>query len=430
MNDVAKRNISVIGLGYVGLPVAVAFGQLSKVIGFDSNQKRIDELIDGVDKTGEVISSELSSSNIYFTSDLNDLSKADFHIISVPTPIDNSKKPDLNPLFSASRAVGKILKKGDIVVYESTVYPGVTEDECAPILQDESDLLCGEEFFLGYSPERINPGDKKHTFKTIKKVVSAQDETTLQIVADVYSSVIDAGVYKASSIKVAEAAKVIENTQRDLNIALMNELAILFKRMDIDTHDVIEAAGTKWNFLPFEPGLVGGHCIGVDPYYLTHKSMLLGYTPQVILSGRNINDGMGKYIAETLIDNIKKENKDVHGIVITILGITFKENISDIRNTRVIDLITELRNYPVTVQICDTHAESIAVRDEYQVDLTELDNLKKADMVVLAVPHDDFVEQGWKLISELIQPKGGIVYDVKSVLDKNTIPENINLFRL
>ena len=430
MNDVAKRNISVIGLGYVGLPVAVAFGQLSKVIGFDSNQKRIDELIDGVDKTGEVISSELSSSNIYFTSDLNDLSKADFHIISVPTPIDNSKKPDLNPLFSASRAVGKILKKGDIVVYESTVYPGVTEDECAPILQDESDLLCGEEFFLGYSPERINPGDKKHTFKTIKKVVSAQDETTLQIVADVYSSVIDAGVYKASSIKVAEAAKVIENTQRDLNIALMNELAILFKRMDIDTHDVIEAAGTKWNFLPFEPGLVGGHCIGVDPYYLTHKSMLLGYTPQVILSGRNINDGMGKYIAETLIDNIKKENKDVHGIVITILGITFKENISDIRNTRVIDLITELRNYPVTVQICDTHAESIAVRDEYQVDLTELDNLKKADVVVLAVPHDDFVEHGWKLISELLQPKGGIVYDVKSVLDKNTIPENINLFRL
>ncbi len=252
--------------------------------------------------------------------------------------------------------MGKILKKGDIVVYESTVYPGVTEDECASILQDESDLLCGEEFFLGYSPERINPGDKKHTFKTIKKVVSAQDETTLQIVADVYSSVIDAGVYKASSIKVAEAAKVIENTQRDLNIALMNELAILFKRMDIDTHDVIEAADTKWNFLPFEPGLVGGHCIGVDPYYLTYKSILLGYTPQVILSGRNINDGMGKYIAETLIDNIKKENKDIDGIVITILGITFKENIPDIRNTRVIDVITELRNYPVTVQIYDTCA--------------------------------------------------------------------------
>ena len=430
MNDVAKRNISVIGLGYVGLPAAVAFGQLSKVIGFDINQKRIDELIDGVDKTGEVIPSELSSSNIYFTSDLNDLSKADFHIISVPTPIDNSKKPDLNPLFSASRVVGKILKKGDIVVYESTVYPGITEDECASVLQHESGLICGEEFFLGYSPERINPGDKKHRFKTIKKVVSAQNETTLQIVADVYSSVIDAGVYKASSIKVAEAAKVIENTQRDLNIALMNELAILFKRMDIDTHDVLEAANTKWNFLPFEPGLVGGHCIGVDPYYLTHKSMLLGYTPQVILSGRDINDGMGQYIAETLIDNIKKENKDIDGIVITILGITFKENIPDIRNTRVIDVITELRNYPVTIQICDTHAESIAVRDEYQVDLTELDNLKKADAVVLAVPHDDFVEQGWKFISELLQPKGGIVYDVKSVLDKNTIPENINLYRL
>ena len=364
MSDVINRSISVVGLGYVGLPVAVAFGQRSKVIGFDINQNRIDELIDGVDKTGEVVSSELGSSNIHFTSDSYDLLKADFHIIAVPTPIDDAKNPDLNPLLSASKTVGKILKKGDIVVYESTVYPGATEDECASVLQNESGLISGKDFFLGYSPERINPGDKKHTFKTIMKVVSAQDENTLQIVADVYSTVVDAGVYKASSIKVAEAAKVIENTQRDLNIALMNELSILFKRMGIDTHDVLEAAGTKWNFLPFEPGLVGGHCIGVDPYYLTFKSASLGYSPQVILSGREINDSMGKYIARTLIDNLRKEDKDLAEVVVTILGITFKENVSDIRNTRVIDIITELDNYPVTIQVYDPCADIIDVKDE------------------------------------------------------------------
>ena len=430
MNEAIKRSISVIGLGYVGLPVAVAFGQITNVIGFDIDQKRIDELKNGIDKTGEVNSSELSASNIHLTSDLNELSKADFHIIAVPTPIDDSKKPDLRPLLSASKAVGKILKKGDIVVYESTVYPGATEDECASILQDESGLISGKDFFLGYSPERINPGDKKHTFKTIKKVVSAQDENTLQIVADVYSSVVDAGVYKASSIKVAEAAKVIENTQRDLNIALMNELAIIFKRMDIDTHDVLEAAGTKWNFLPFEPGLVGGHCIGVDPYYLTYKATSLGYLPQVILSGRETNDGMGKYIADTVIDNLKNEDKELDGIVITILGITFKENVPDIRNTRVIDIITELSNYPVTIQVYDPCVDSIDVRDEYQFELTEYEDLLKADAVVFAVPHDDFVSQGWDLISALLQPKGGAVYDIKSILDRNNKPENINLFRL
>jgi UDP-N-acetyl-D-glucosamine/UDP-N-acetyl-D-galactosamine dehydrogenase len=430
MSDVINRSISVIGLGYVGLPVAVAFGQIAKVIGFDINQKRVDELKNGIDKTGEVISSELSASDVHFTSDVNELSKADFHIIAVPTPIDSSKKPDLKPLLSASKSVGKILKKGDIVVYESTVYPGATEDECASVLQDESGLICGKDFFLGYSPERINPGDKKHTFKTIKKVVSAQDENTLDIVAEVYSSVVDAGVFKASSIKVAEAAKVIENTQRDLNIALMNELAILFKRMDIDTHDVLEAAGTKWNFLPFEPGLVGGHCIGVDPYYLTYKSTSLGYSPQFILSGREINDSMGKYIADTVIDNLKNENKDLGGIVITILGITFKENFPDIRNTRVIDIITELSDYPVTIQTYDPCADSVDVRDEYQIDLIELDNLKKADAVIFAVPHDEFVTQGWGLISELLNNGGGSVYDIKSILDRNNKPENINLFRL
>jgi len=430
MSDVNNRSISVIGLGYVGLPVAVAFGQLSKVIGFDINQKRVDELKNGIDKTGEVVSSELSASNVHFTSNLNELSKADFHIVAVPTPIDDSRNPDLRPLLSASRSVGKILKKGDIVVYESTVYPGATEDECASILEKESGLKSGKDFFLGYSPERINPGDKKHTFKTIKKVVSAQDENTLQIVADVYSLVVEAGVFKASSIKVAEAAKVIENTQRDLNIALMNELAILFKHMDIDTHDVLEAAGTKWNFLPFEPGLVGGHCIGVDPYYLTYKSASLGYSPQVILSGRGINDNMGKHIADTLIDVLKEDNRDINEFVITILGITFKENVPDIRNTRVIDIIKELRNFPVTIQVYDPCADRINVSEKYQIDLVKLDDLEKADAVILAVPHNDFTSQGWKIISETLNADGGIVYDIKSILDRNKKPDNVNLIRL
>jgi UDP-N-acetyl-D-glucosamine/UDP-N-acetyl-D-galactosamine dehydrogenase len=430
MNDVTGRKISVIGLGYVGLPVAVAFGQTKNVIGFDINQKRVDELIKGIDKTGEVISSALVSSDIQFTSDIKELSKADFHIVAVPTPIDEARKPDLKPLLSASKTVGQILKKGDIVVYESTVYPGATEDECASILEKESGLICGEDFFLGYSPERINPGDKKHTFKTIKKVVSAQNETILDIVADVYASVVEAGVFKAASIKVAEAAKVIENTQRDLNIALMNELAIVFKKMDIDTHDVLDAAGTKWNFLPFEPGLVGGHCIGVDPYYLTYKSALLGHTPQVILSGREINDNMGRYIAKSLIENLKQSKKELKDVVITILGVTFKENVPDIRNTRVIDIISELGNYPVTIQVYDSCADNDDLSDEYQVDMTELDQLKIADAVILAVPHDEIASKGWALISGLTNSSGGIVYDIKSVLDRNTKPEGINLIRL
>lgn len=428
MSDLHNRSISVIGLGYVGLPVAVAFGQHSKVIGFDVSQNRIDELIKGIDRTNEVDSTKLSSSDILFTSNLNDLSQADFHIVAVPTPIDASQKPDLKPLLTASKTVGQILKKGDIVVYESTVYPGATEDECAALLESESGLISGKDFFLGYSPERINPGDKTHTFKTIKKVVSAQDESTLEIIANVYSSVVDAGVFKAASIKVAEAAKVIENTQRDLNIALMNELAVLFKKMNIDTHDVLEAAGTKWNFLPFEPGLVGGHCIGVDPYYLTYKSSLLGYSPQVILSGRKINDGMGKFIAELVIENLEKENNKLDGAIITILGITFKENVPDIRNSKVIDIINELGNYPVTIQVYDPCADSMDVRDEYQIDLIDYDSLKKSSAVILAVPHNQFLEQGWNMISNIQEE--GFVYDIKSILDRNNIPENLHLFRL
>ena len=430
MKDSIKRNISVIGLGYVGLPVAVAFGGISKVIGFDINQKRIDELKNGIDKTSEIDSSDLNATDIFFTSEANDLAKADFHIIAVPTPIDDNKKPDLTPLLEASKTVGKVLKKDDIVVFESTVYPGVTEGECAKVLEKESGLRSGIDFFLGYSPERINPGDKAHTFKIIKKVVSGQDENTLNIIADMYSSVVEAGVFKAASIKVAEAAKVIENTQRDLNIALMNELAVLFKKMDIDTHDVLDAARTKWNFLSFEPGLVGGHCIGIDPYYLTYISTKSGYSPKVILSGREINDGMGKFISDSLLDLLNAKNKKPDQTVITILGITFKENIPDIRNSRVIDIVKELSNQPVTIQIHDPYADSNEVKNEYQIDLLELDALEKANVVIIAVAHDEFVNKGWSLISRLIDIDEGIIYDIKSVLDRKSIPGNIHLLRL
>tara|TARA_B100000586_G_C20095861_1_gene422386 strand:- start:188 stop:1480 length:1293 start_codon:yes stop_codon:yes gene_type:complete len=430
MSQSINRSISVTGLGYVGLPLATAFGKKTKIIGFDINQSRINELKNSIDKTNEVISSELLSSDIDFTSDFNDLSKADFHIIAVPTPVDESKNPNLEFLFLASKTIGKILKKGDIVVYESTVYPGTTEYECLPILEDESGLKCGKDFFIGYSPERINPGDKVHTFEEIIKVVSAQDKNTLEIISNIYSLVVNAGVYQAPSIKVAEAAKVIENTQRDLNIALINELAILFKKMDIDTRDVLDVAGTKWNFLKFEPGLVGGHCIGVDPYYLTYKSLSLGYKPEVILAGRNINDSIGEYIANNVIDTLKLKNNDLRDIVITILGITFKENVSDIRNTRVIDMLVTLRGFPVKIQIYDPFADKTNFKSEYQSNLYEFDDLKKSDAVILAVPHNDFITQGWKLIKKIMNPEGGIVYDVKSILDRNKKPNNIDLIRL
>jgi UDP-N-acetyl-D-galactosamine dehydrogenase len=430
MSKTKKRCISIIGLGYVGLPLAIAFGKSQKIIGFDINNKKISDLKNRIDRTCEITSTEFDLADINFTSDFNDLSKADFHIVAVPTPIDKDKKPDLSFLFSASKTIGRILKKNDIVVYESTVYPGTTEDECLPILEGESGLKCGKDFFIGYSPERINPGDKSHTFEKITKVVSAQDEETLNIIFDIYSSVVDAGVHKAPSIKVAEAAKVIENTQRDLNIALINELAILFKKMNIDTHDVLQVASTKWNFLKFSPGLVGGHCIGVDPYYLTYKSLLLGYKPEVILAGRNINDNIGKHIASTVIEELQHRNKALNEIIVTILGITFKENVSDIRNTRILDILCTLKKYPVTTQIYDPRADKDNVKNEYQFNLSEFDDLKSSDAIILAVPHDDFTIQGWKLITKLLNKEGGIVYDVKSVLDRNKKPGNIDLFRL
>ena len=411
-----SRKISVVGLGYVGLPVAVAFGKHGPVIGFDINENRLEELRAGQDRTNEVSATELGDTQIEFTSKPEVLAQADFHIVAVPTPIDDAHQPDLTPVVKASESVGKALKKGDIVVYESTVYPGVTEDICVPILERVSGLKCGPDFTVGYSPERINPGDKEHTFTKIKKVVSGQDAATLEIVADVYSSVVTAGVYKAASIKVAEAAKVIENTQRDLNIALMNELALIFDRMGIDTLDVLEAAGTKWNFLKFKPGLVGGHCIGVDPYYLTHKAEKLGYIPQVILAGRRINDSMGAFIAQQTIKQMIHAGHAIANAVVTVLGLTFKENCPDLRNSRVIDIIRELEEFDVQVQVFDPVAISAEALHEYGVTLLSLNELKPAAAIVIAVAHDAYAR--WTPSDYLkLMHNAPVVIDVKGVCD-------------
>ncbi|MBU2512899.1 nucleotide sugar dehydrogenase [bacterium] len=410
------RIISVIGLGYVGLPVAVAFAKQSLTIGFDVNTNRLAELRKWKDRTGEVSREELENSNILFTDKIEDLKKADFHIVAVPTPINSAKQPDLTPLFKASKTVGQALKQGDIVVYESTVYPGATEEECVPILESISGLKCGKDFKVGYSPERINPGDKKHTFTKILKVVSGQDEDTLNIVADVYGSVVEAGVYKAASIKVAEAAKVIENTQRDLNIAFVNELSLLFDRMNIDTLDVLAAAATKWNFLPFKPGLVGGHCIGVDPYYLTYKAEMIGYSPQVILSGRKVNDRMGSYIAQRAVKEMIFTGRQILGSTATILGITFKENCPDIRNSKVIDIIEELEDFGVNVQVHDCYADKDETRQEYNINLVSLDSLPAADALIIAVSHQEYLDKLPVLIPKLVRANG-IIIDVKGIVD-------------
>ena len=411
-----SRKISVVGLGYVGLPVAVAFGKHGPVIGFDINENRLEELRAGQDRTNEVSATELGDTQIEFTSKPEILAQADFHIVAVPTPIDDAHQPDLTPVVKASESVGTALKKGDIVVYESTVYPGVTEDICVPILERVSGLKCGPDFTVGYSPERINPGDKEHTFTKIKKVVSGQDAATLEIVADVYSSVVTAGVYKAGSIKVAEAAKVIENTQRDLNIALMNELALIFDRMGIDTLDVLEAAGTKWNFLKFKPGLVGGHCIGVDPYYLTHKAEKLGYIPQVILAGRRINDSMGAFIAQQTIKQMIHAGHAIANAVVTVLGLTFKENCPDLRNSRVIDIIRELEEFDVQVQVFDPVASSVEALHEYGVTSLSLNELKPAAAIVVAVAHDAYAR--WTPSDYLkLMHNAPVVIDVKGVCD-------------
>jgi UDP-N-acetyl-D-glucosamine/UDP-N-acetyl-D-galactosamine dehydrogenase len=422
------RKIAVIGLGYVGLPVAAAFARgRAPVIGFDIDSTRVAELRAGNDRTREVDGAELDRPGLIFTSDAAALRDADFFIVTVPTPIDAARRPDLTAMLAASRTVGAVLKRGDIVVYESTVYPGAVEEDCVPILEGCSGLKAGADFHVGYSPERINPGDKTHRFETIAKVVSAQDEATLQIVADVYGSVITAGIHRAPSIKVAEAAKVIENTQRDLNIAFMNELSLIFQALDIDTGDVLAAAGTKWNFLPFSPGLVGGHCIGVDPYYLTYRAEKAGYHPQVILAGRRINDEMGRRIARECIRGLLR-GKGQSGTV-TVLGMTFKENVPDIRNSRVIDIVRELRDFGIDVQIADPLADSAGVEEEYGVALTALDALRPSDAVVLAVAHESYITGGWRMIQRLLRDGEGLVLDVKMKLDRASKPAAIELWR-
>ncbi|RCW77363.1 nucleotide sugar dehydrogenase [Saliterribacillus persicus] len=424
------RKIGLVGLGYVGLPVAVAFGQEHKIVGFDISEHRIATLKQNIDYTNEVEPTDLEKANIDFTTNASQLSECDFIIVAVPTPINGNKQPDLTPLKKSSKTVGGSLQKGTIVVYESTVYPGATEEVCIPILEKESGLKAGEDFFVGYSPERINPGDKMHTFRTIKKVVSGQTPEVLDIVAEVYESVVTAGVFKASSLKVAEAAKVIENTQRDLNIALMNELSLIFDKLDIDTNDVLKAAGTKWNFIPFSPGLVGGHCIGVDPYYLTHKAESIGYHPEMILAGRRINDSMGKHIATSLIKQMIHKNKQIQGSRVTVLGLTFKENVPDLRNSRVIDVIKELEEFGVEVQVTDFYAEHEEAKEEYGVGLVNYEKLNPADAVVLAVPHQFYLDKGWLQFDELLKHGKGIVIDIKGRLDKEKVPEHVSLWSL
>ncbi len=424
-----NRKIAVIGLGYVGLPVAVAFARAgTRVIGFDIDPVRVRELRSGVDRTNEIESEHLSLPSLMVESDPAKLLDADFFIVTVPTPIDAARRPDLTALLSASATVGKALRPGGIVVYESTVYPGAIEDDCVPVLQKASGLAAGRDFTVGYSPERINPGDKVHRFETITKVVSAQDERTLDIVAEVYGSVVSAGIHRAPSIKVAEAAKVIENAQRDLNIAFMNELSAIFDRLGIDTADVIAAASTKWNFLPFYPGLVGGHCIGVDPYYLTHRAEKAGYNPEVILAGRRINDAVGGRIAGECMRRLLRAGRS--NPTVTVLGLTFKENVPDIRNSKAVDIIRELSSAGVAMQVHDPLVSAADAEHEYGIALSPFEALRPADAVILAVAHSHYIDEGWPLITRLLKGGKGFVLDVKSKLDRGIKPNDVELWRL
>lgn len=425
-----KRSVSVTGLGYVGLPVAVAFGCKDRTIGFDVNSQRIDELSTKMDSINVVDGEQLEIADIYFTDDPKQLGQADFHIVAVPTPIDEAKQPDLSPLIAAAQTIGQIIKRDDIVVFESTVYPGATEEVLIPALESSSGLNCGTDFSVGYSPERINPGDAEHSFTSITKVVSGFDSETLDIIAETYGSVISAIIHRAPSIKVAEAAKVIENTQRDLNIALMNECAMLFDYMEIDTAAVLAAASTKWNFLDFRPGLVGGHCVGVDPYYLTHKAEKLGYIPQVILAGRRINDGMGRFIAQRALKEMIRAGHNFQQSTVTVLGLAFKENCADIRNSRTIDIIREFMDFGINVQVYDPIADSTAAMKEYGVQLLTLDDLKPANMVVAAVSHDQIRDLPVKKIKSLMGDNA-VLIDVKGIYDVDSVIDNgIRLWRL
>ena len=426
-----NRKVAVIGLGYVGLPVAVAFSKKQEVLAFDINQARIKSLKNAEDHTGEVSTAELKQGAFLFTHDAADLRQADFFIVAVPTPIDQANQPDLEPLLSASKTLGPHLKKGDIIVYESTVYPGTTEEDCVPVLEQYSGLTCGVDFFVGYSPERINPGDKEHTFTKIRKIVSGQTLEVLEIVASVYGSVVEAGVYKASSIKVAEAAKVIENTQRDLNIAFVNELAMIFHKLGIDTKEVLDAAGTKWNFLPFRPGLVGGHCIGVDPYYLTHKAEEVGYHSQVILAGRRVNDGMGAYIAQETVKLLSKKGVSLQNAAVGILGLTFKENCPDVRNTKVVDIVEELREYGLDPLVHDPHADKAEALHEYGLSLSDFQAFHHLDAVILAVAHREYLSLTMDDFKHMLKADAKVLVDVKSILSQEDFKQaGFTLWRL
>ncbi len=410
-----RESLSVIGLGYVGLPLAVEFAKKVNVIGFDINKEKVESYKKGIDCTREVGNENLAKTAVHFTYDEHDLKESRFHIVAVPTPINRDKTPDLRPVIGASEIVGRNLVKGSIVVYESTVYPGVTEDICVPILEEKSGLKCGIDFKVGYSPERINPGDKVHTVSKIIKVVSASDPESLDEVANVYSIIVEAGIYKARSIKVAEAAKVIENSQRDINIAFMNELSIIFNKMGIDTRSVLEAAGTKWNFMKFTPGLVGGHCIGVDPYYLTYKAEQIGYNPQVILAGRRINDSMGKYIAENTVKQLIKADKQIKGAKVLILGFTFKENVPDTRNTRVIDIVEELGEYGIEVHVADPVADKDEAVCEYGLKIENYEDVGQVDAVILAVAHKEYENMDLEEIKKKYRNGKYVLIDVKGI---------------
>jgi len=416
-----EEKISLVGLGYVGMPIAVAFAKKADVIGFDISKEKVELYKNGIDPTKEVGDDVIKNTTVEFTADENKLKEAKFHIVAVPTPVNADHTPDLKPVESASRTVGRNLAKGSIVVFESTVYPGVTEEICIPILEEESGMKCGEDFKVGYSPERINPGDKVHRLETIVKVVSGMDDESLDIIAKVYELVVDAGVHRAESIKVAEAAKVIENSQRDINIAFMNELSIIFNKMGIDTKAVLKAAGTKWNFLNFSPGLVGGHCIGVDPYYLTYKAEQLGYHSQIILSGRRINDDMGKYVVENLIKNLIKADVPVKDARVAILGFTFKENCPDTRNTRVIDIVSELKEYGINPMIVDPEADAEEANHEYGIVFDSVEDIKEMDAIVIAVGHDQFLKFTQEDFNKMFKEKsneGKVLLDIKGILDR------------
>lgn len=415
-----KEKLSLVGLGYVGMPIAVAFARKIKVVGFDLNAAKIDLYKSGVDPTNEVGDDVIKNTTVEFTADPSKLREAKFHIVAVPTPVNDDHTPDLTPVEGASRILGQNLTKGSIVVFESTVYPGVTEDICVPILEKESGLKCGVDFKIGYSPERINPGDKVHRLETITKIVSGMDEETLNEVAHIYELVVEAGVYRAESIKVAEAAKVIENSQRDINIAFMNELSIIFNKMGIDTKSVLSAAGTKWNFLKFQPGLVGGHCIGVDPYYLTYKAEQLGYHSQIILSGRRINDDMGKYVAENLVKNLIKADIPVKSAKVAILGFTFKENCPDTRNTKVIDIYKELQEYGITPMVVDPAADAAEAKRLYGITFNTMEDIKDMDAVIVAVSHKQFLTLDKEKINALYSKSNAkkVLVDIKGIFDR------------